>query len=147
MTDMIRAMKKSDIRACAEILCAVYNNELWQCRWTMEAGTAYLDDYFEAKKFTGFVVEEDEKLIGALFAHEKIWWNNSELYIDEMFVLPERQRGGYGGMLIRAAEEYVDEHSLAGLTLCTNKYAPAPNFYRKNGFSDNEAILFMYKEV
>ena len=64
-----------------------------------------------------------------------------------MFVLPERQRGGYGGMLIRAAEKYVDEHGLAGLTLCTNKYAPAPNFYRKNGFADNEAILFMYKEV
>ena len=89
MTDMIRAMKKSDIRACAEILCAVYNNELWQCRWTMEAGTAYLDDYFEAKKFTGLVVEEDEKLIGALFAHEKIWWNNSDYILTRCSSCPK----------------------------------------------------------
>lgn len=70
----------------------------------------------------------------------------SELYIDEMFISPDMQRGGYGSMLIKEAENYVKEHSLAGLTLCTNKYAPAPNFYRKNGFSDNEFIMFMYKE-
>ena len=144
---MIRQMQKHDITACAEILCAVYNNEMWQCRWTIETGTAYLEDYFDAKKFVGFVIEENQKIIGAMLAHEKIWWNNSELYIDEMFIIPERQRGGYGSMLINAAEEYVKEHKLAGLTLCTNKYAPAPNFYRKNGFNDNEFIMFMYKEM
>lgn len=144
---MIRPMQKGDISACAEILCAVYNNEMWQCRWTMETGVAYLEDYFDAKKFTGFVLEENGNIIGAMFAHEKIWWNNSELYIDEMFISPERQRGGCGSMLINAAEEYVREHKLAGLTLCTNKYAPAPDFYRKNGFSDNEFIMFMYKEM
>lgn len=143
---MIRQMQKADISDCAEILCAVYNNEMWQCRWTMETGTAYLEDYFDAKKFVGFVLEENGKIIGAMFAHEKIWWNNSELYIDEVFILPEMQRGGYGSMLVKTAEEYVEEHNLAGLTLCTNKYAPAPNFYRKNGFVDNEFIMFMYKE-
>ena len=81
-----------------------------------------------------------------MFAHEKIWWNNSELYIDEMFILPEKQRCGCGSLIINAAENYVKEHKLAGLTLCTNKYAPAPNFYRKNGFVDNGSIIFMYKE-
>ena len=76
---MIRQMMKGDIPVCAEILCAVYNNEMWRCRWTKEAGTEYLKDYFEAKKFVGYVVEENGEIVGALFAHEKIWWNNSEL--------------------------------------------------------------------
>ncbi len=143
----IRRMKKSDIPACAEILCAVYNNEMWQCRWTAEMGAAYLNDYFEAGKFAGFVVEENESISAAMFAHEKIWWNNSELYVDEMFVIPERQGNGLGSMLINAAEEYVRERNLAGLTLCTNRYSPAPGFYHKNGFKDNEVIMFMYKEV
>lgn len=58
---MIRQMQKGDITTCAEILCEVYNNEMWQCHWTMETGTAYLEDYFEVKKFVGFVLEEDEK--------------------------------------------------------------------------------------
>ena len=128
---MIRKMKKTDIPSCAEILCAVYNNEMWQCRWTQETATTYLEDYFNANKFVGFVIEEEEKIIGAFFAHEKIWWNNSELFIDEMFILPELQRKGLGSMLIKTAEEYVTEHKLAGFTLSTNRYAPAPNFYKK----------------
>ena len=144
---MIRQMQKKDLTACAEILCAVYNNEMWQCRWTVETGAAYLEDYFDVKKFGGFVVEENDKIIGALFAHEKIWWNNSELYIDEMFIIPEMQGNGLGSRLIKTAEKYVKKYNLAGLTLCTNKYAPAPGFYRKNGFKDNEVISFMYKEM
>jgi len=70
---MIRQMKKNDMSACAEILCAVYNNEMWQCRWTADTAMAYLEDYSEAKKFVGFVLEDNGKIIGAMFAHEKIW--------------------------------------------------------------------------
>lgn len=143
---MIRKMNESDMPRCAEILCEAYNNEMWQCRWTAQTATAYLMDYFRAEKFVSFVLEEDGDIIGALFAHEKIWWNNSELYVDEVFITPAKQRGGYGSALLKAAEQYSAEHGLAGLTLCTNKYAPARDFYRKNGFSDNEYIVFMYKE-
>ena len=143
---MIRKMNEGDMPRCAEILCEAYNNEMWQCHWTAQTGTAYLLDYFRAEKFVGFVLEEDGDIIGALFAHEKIWWNNSELYVDEVFITPTKQRGGYGSALLKAAEQYSAEHGLAGLTLCTNKYAPARDFYRKNGFSDNEYIVFMFKE-
>lgn len=144
---MVRKMKKADIPFCADILCKVYNNELWQCRWTAETACAYLEDYFDEKKFVGFIIEEDNVVIGAMFTHEKIWWNNSELFIDEMFIIPDMQRKGYGKMLIKAAGNYVSEHKLAGFTLSTNKYAPAPEFYKKNGFSVCEHILFMCKEV
>lgn len=144
---MVRKMKRADIPFCADILCKVYNNELWQCRWTAETACAYLEDYFDEKKFVGFVIEEDNVVIGAMFTHEKIWWNNSELFLDEMFIIPDMHRKGYGKMLIKAAENYVSEHKLAGFTLSTNKYAPAPDFYKKNGFSVCEHILFMCKEV
>lgn len=144
---MVRKMKRADIPFCADILCKVYNNELWQCRWTAETACAYLEDYFDERKFVGFIIEEDNVVIGAMFTHEKIWWNNSELFIDEMFIIPDMQRKGYGKMLIKSAENYVSEHKLAGFTLSTNKYAPAPDFYKKNGFSVCEHILFMCKEV
>ena len=147
MEIVIRKMERNDIIVCAEILCSVYNNELWQCRWTKEVATEYLTDFFNMQKFVGYVLEEDGAIFGGLFAHEKVWWNNSELFIDEMFILPQLQRSGKGSMLINAAEEYVTKRGLAGLTLSTNKYAPAPLFYRKNGFSDNEFIMFMYKEM
>lgn len=143
----IRELKKEDIPACADIMCSVYNNELWMCRWDKETAIAYLMDFYNVRKFVGYVVCEDENIIGALFAHEKIWWNNSEVFIEEMFIIPERQRAGLGTLLLNAVEEYIAENNLAGMTLSTNKYAPAPLFYKKNGFDDCEHVLFMAKEV
>lgn len=143
----IRELKQSDIRACAEIMCSVYNNELWQCQWKMETAMEYLTDFFKMQKFVGYVLEEDNTIVGGLFAHEKIWWNNSEVFVEEMFVKPELQRQGHGSMLLQAVECYCRNKGLAGITLATNKYAPATKFYQKNGFLENEYIFFMYKEV
>ena len=144
---IIRPLTAADLPACAQILCAVYNNELWQCRWTTETAQAYLADYLEASRFVGFGAEVDGVLIGAVFAHEKLWWNNTEVFIDEMFVRPSCQGQGAGRALMTRLEEYVADKGLAGLTLTTNRYAPAPDFYRRLGFSDRGHVLFMAKEV
>ncbi len=143
----IRKMESRDIVSCAEILCSVYNNELWQCIWTKQTAAEYLTDFFEMKKFVGYVLEEGNEIMGGIFAHEKVWWNNSEIFVEEMFIKPEQQRKGYGSMLIGQIEKYVTEKGLAGITLSANKYAPAPAFYRKSGFADCEHVLFMAKEM
>lgn len=138
---------RQDIKDCAEILRAVYNNELWQCRWDEDTSQRYISDYFDSAKFVGYCCIEDGKFIGAILCHEKVWWNNSELFVDEMFILPSYQGKGYGSSLINEAENYVREHKFAGFTLSTNKYAPAPKFYKKNGFTEAGHVLYMYKEV
>ena len=143
----IREMNKNDIPACADILCAVYNNDLWMCRWEKEVAIEYLNDFFENHKFVGYVAEEENRLIAGLFAHEKVWWNNSEVFVEEMFVLPELQGKEIGSALLKQVEEYIAEHGLAGMTLSTNKYAPAPKFYEKNGFRLCEHVIFMAKEM
>ena len=143
----IRKMEQVDIAACADILCSVYNNELWQCRWSREVAIEYLTDFYNMQKFVGYVIEADGMICGAIFAHEKVWWNNSEVFVEEMFVQPDLQRKGYGTMLLEKVEEYIKEKGLAGMTLSTNRYAPAPKFYGKNGFVNCEHILFMCKEL
>ena len=121
MRMIIRKMERDDIAMCADILCSVYNNELWQCRWTKEVAAEYLTDFFDMKKFVGYVLVNDNNIIGALFAHEKVWWNNSEVFIEEMFINPEYQCKGYGSMLLEKVESYVLKKGLAGITLSTNK--------------------------
>lgn len=144
---MIRKYVDSDLAACAEIMMKVYNNEMWQCRWSPETAESYLQDYTGCNKFVGYTLLIDGAIKGAIFCHEKVWWNNSEIFIDEMFVSPEFQRQGYGTELLNAVEQYISEHKLAGFTLSTNRFSPAPDFYRKNGFSDAEHVLFMYKVI
>lgn len=133
--------------ACADIMCSVYNNEMWRCRWSKEMAIEYLTDFYSMKKFVGYVMEAEGEILGGLFAHEKVWWNNSEVFVEEMFVKPEHQGKGYGTLLLKAVEKYIGEKELAGITLSTNRYAPAPLFYKKNGFVDCEHVLFMCKEM
>ena len=64
-----------------------------------------------------------------------------------MFIRPELQRKGHGSMLLEQVEKYVKDRGFAGITLSANKYAPAPLFYKKKGFAENEYIFFMYKEI
>lgn len=54
----IREMERADIAVCAEIMRSVYNNELWQCRWTNETAAEYLADFYDMKKFAGYSLEE-----------------------------------------------------------------------------------------
>lgn len=144
---MIKKFETNDLTACAEIMMSVYNNQLWQCRWTLETAKNYLLDYVECKKFIGYTLWIDGVITGAIFCHEKIWWNNNEVFVDEMFISPELQRHGYGTQMLNTVEDYIKEHNLAGFTLSTNRFAPAPKFYKKNGFLDSEHVLFMYKEL
>ena len=140
---MIRKMEASDIPDCADILCSVYNNELWQCRWDRDTAIRYLTDFFRAEKFIGFVLEHEGSLAAAMFCREKVWWKNSELVMDELFVRPECQRQGFGTALLQKAEEYVIDRGLAGITLATNRYSPAQAFYKKKGFEEYGHVLYM----
>ena len=143
----IRPLVPADLPVCAQILCAVYNNDLWQCRWTQETAEAYLTDAMQHRAFVGYAAVEEDDVIGALFAHEKIWWNKPEVFIEEMFVRPDRQGSGVGSALMHTAEDYVRRHSLAGITLATNRFAPAAGFYRRHGFTDCGHVLFMAREM
>lgn len=120
---MIREIRRSDTPACADILCSVYNNDLWQNRWERAAAIEYLTDFFCMAKFVGYVMVENGEILGALFAREKVWWSGSEVYVEELFVKRSHQGRGYGTMLIKRVEQYVQENSLAGITLSTNRYA------------------------
>lgn len=144
---MVREMRQADIPACADILCSVYNNEIWRNRWERTAAIEYLTDFFRMPKFLGYVIEEQGEILGGIFAREKVWWSGSEVYVEELFVKPQHQSGGCGTALLKRVEQYVLENGLAGITLATNRNAPALQFYKKHGFSECAHVLFLCREM
>ena len=144
---MIREFQRDDIQKCVQLLMAAYNGEPWNCQWTTETATRYLSEFVSNDDFVGFVIYKSDTMIGAMFAHRKTWWTNDELFVDEVFIDPDFQRQGYGENLLSHAENYVRSKKLAGLTLLTNKYFPAKGFYEKNGYTQAEHVIFMYKEL
>lgn len=144
---MIREMTFDDLPACAEILCLVYNNDLWRSRWERSTAEQYLTDLFHAPHFLGCVLEEEGRTVAGLFAREKVWWSGNEIYVEELFVLPQYQGRGFGARLMEQVERHVKEKGLAGITLSTNRYVPARQFYRKLGFTECEHVLFLCRQT
>lgn len=144
---MIKKYQDNDLLLCSYILMTTYNNDLWKCHWTAQTAQKYLQEIVDQKRFVGFTLWEKEKLIGAIFTHEKTWWDTDEVFIDEMFILPEYQRRGHGTELIQAVEKHIRKKKLTGLTLTTCRTSLAPEFYVKNGFNESEHVLYMRKVV
>lgn len=143
---MIRKMKKEDLQKCGELYAKAFPIEHWGIDWNPDNASEYLSDYYEQKKFVGYVYEEDDVIIGCIFALCKISGSKKEIYINEMAVLPERQGQGIGTQLLKSILDYSKGEGLAGVVLYTSEYAPAFKFYEKNGFKLSQGTICMYCE-
>lgn len=139
-------MQYDDLVQCAKIYARAFPKEHWGIDWTEDTAAEYLTDYFEQKRFVGYVYEENDHILGCIFAVCKLSGSKQELYINEMAVLPERQGHRIGKQLLNAVKEYSAENGLAGIVLYTSAYAPAAKFYEKNGFQISDGTICMYSE-
>ena len=144
---MIRKMERGDIVACGEIYARAFLQEHWGIDWTRENAAAYLQDFFEQKKFVGYVYEEEGQVLGCILALRKICGSREELHIQEMAVLPQRQGRGIGRQLLNTVGAYCTEQGLAGMVLYTGSHAPAAKFYEKHGFQVSPDIICMYRDM
>ncbi|MDF2821335.1 MAG: family N-acetyltransferase [Clostridiales bacterium] len=141
---MIRKVELEDVKVCAEIFSEAYSGEPWNHRWPIDRAVEYLMEYFRYGKFIGYVVcDEDNKICAGLFAHERTWFNGSEIYIDEVFVKPGMQGKGLATKLINKAKGIVKENNMLGLTLMTHRGYPAEKVYQKNDFVADQHLMFM----
>lgn len=63
---MIRIMKNSDLTQCGSIYTKAFPMEYWGIDWTTENATEYLQDFFEQRRFVGFVYEENKEVLGCI---------------------------------------------------------------------------------
>lgn len=145
MKTEIKHMEEKHLAVCAEILCDVYNNDEWQCRWSKERALACLNDLFGVNRFVGFVALREGEVIGGIFCRVKAWWQRDELDIEEVLVRPDCQRQGVGSCLIDAVRKYALDNSMAGITIMANRFGGVPQFFAKCGFDSSDDVTFMYK--
>lgn len=141
---MIRPVEEKDLPACGSVYTKAFPAEYWGIDWNADTAAAYLRDFFEQKKFVGYVFEENGEIAGCLFALRRISGSKEELYINEMAVLPEKQGRGIGTALLNSARQYCLENGLAGAVLYTNENTPAARFWQKNGFELSRGTVCMY---
>lgn len=146
-SQMIRPYQKEDLPGCVQMLIAAYNGEPWRNHWTEDTASRYLSEFADSVHFIGWVSMEKGQLAGALFGRRKTWWTQDELFVDELFVHPDCQGKGHGKSLLQAAEEHCIKNGLAGVTLLTDRNMPAMAFYKQNGYTAGDHVVFLYKVV
>ncbi len=143
----IRPFTKDDIEKCAGLYTQAYNRPPWNYNFSLEKAGKYLTEYTERSRFVGFALCESDTIVGAMLGHSKTWWTNDLIYIDELFVAPESRGKGYGKKLLEHAEEYAREQGYEVITLMTNKYMPAFEFYNHIDYIQAEHFVFLFKPV
>jgi len=143
----IRTLETGDLDTIAEIFRSAYAEKPWNYGWQESESKKYLGEYFAASGFIGFVIEDENRAMGAILCHRRTWWTGDQLAIDELFVVPGQQGKGYGKALLAKVHEYCLLHEIDMLTLMTNKHAPAFGFYLKNEFTLVEHFAFLFRGV
>ncbi len=143
----ILSIQQNDIPECAEAFMAAYNSMPWNYKWQLPDAVKYLAEYAGAPHFHGYMLIENGVAAGALLGHTKTWWTGSQFMIDELFVNPAMQGKGYGKLLLQQAGQYANEQGITLLTLMTNKFMPAMQFYDKNDFNKVEQYVFMFRHL
>ncbi len=72
---IIHVYQKTEAREIedgADILCALYSNELWKCRWNEETAIEQLNDFFSGDVFAGLAAVEKSELVAGLFTRVKM---------------------------------------------------------------------------
>ena len=143
----IQPITKQNFEDCIDVFISAYNQAPWNYNWTFPKAKQYLSEYVDRPNFIGFILYDDHKAVGAAFGHQKTWWINQQLMIDEFFISSKKQKMGYGKTLMNHCNQYAQQHDIQLSILMTNKYMPAYKFYDKQGYTTTEQYVFMFKQL
>jgi len=72
---------------------------------------------------------------------------SKEFYIEEFFVSTDFQNKGYGTSILEFIKSDLKRKGVSSLTLLTEHGFPSEKFYEKNGFKQNNHLVFMKKKI
>ncbi|WP_419875405.1 GNAT family N-acetyltransferase [Candidatus Pristimantibacillus sp. PTI5] len=144
---MIRRFEFKDLDKCTLLFCEVFNGEPWNDQWSDRKAREYLLDFVGTPGFMGLVAIQDEEIIGFICGCRKKWWENDEFFVNEMCVHPKDQGQGMGSKMFESLERELLAEDIKTITLLTDRNVPAEKFYKRNGFSEINRIVFLAKNI
>lgn len=145
---LIRQYQESDMQPCIELFIEVFNQPPWNNQWTNAMTENLFEDFYNTPGFLVYVaVNKSQEIIGALIGKEKQWWSGKEYFIEEFFVKTELQGQGIGSKMLDYVYEDIQTKGIGTVTLLTNTFAPAYNFYMNKGYKENPTLRFLHKNL
>ena len=142
----LKRLTIKDKEIITEVFTSVFTKDPWNDDWS---NTNQLDMYINDLVGQGYSLTyglfDDDELIGISLGYVKHWYSGTEYIINEFCIKTDRQGAGAGSFFISEIEKAIKELGIKQIFLLTDSNVPAYNFYKKNGFSEEQTTRPMVK--
>ena len=142
----LKRLTIKDKEIITDVFTSVFTKEPWNDDWSdTNQLDMYINDLVGQYYSLTYGLFDDDELIGIALGYVKHWYSGTEYIINEFCVKTERQGAGAGSFFITEIEKAIKELGIKQIFLLTDSNVPAYNFYKKNGFSEEQTTRPMVK--
>lgn len=147
MPETIETFTEKYLEQCIELYINVFNSEPWNENWTHQSASERLADLLNTPKFLGFLLFDNDNLIGFIAGNSKQTYSGLTFYLAELCVNNKTQGKGYGSKLLHHLESELKQRNIQSLYLLTATGGLAEAFYLKNKYIINEDRVVIKKNL
>ena len=142
----LREFGIKDINEIKQLFYDIFTNEPWNDDWSDEQQLhEYITDLIGNRNSLSLGLYEGDELIGLSLGSVMHWYTGTEYYIFEFCIKTEKQGKGAGTAFLKKVEEFAKSKQITHIFLQTERNVPAYEFYQKNGFTELEYHVSLYK--
>ena len=140
-------MTVGELESCVELYMTVFNSEPWNETWSYPTAKERLTDLLHTPKFLGYILFEDDEVVGFIAGNGKKTYAGSTFYIAELCINNRIQGKGYGSKLLLFLEDELKKRGIQSLYLLTANGGAAEAFYLKKDYVINEDRIVIKKSL
>ncbi len=142
----VKRLSIKDKEIITDVFVGVFTKVPWNDDWSDKAQLdMYINDLVGQGYSLTYGLFDDNELIGISLGYVKHWYSGTEYIINEFCVKTDRQGAGAGSFFIVEIEKAIKVLGIKQIFLLTDSNVPAYNFYKKNGFSEEQTTRPMVK--
>ena len=142
----LKRLSIKDKAAITDVFISVFTKEPWNDDWSDKVQLdMYINDLIGQGYSLTYGLYDGDELIGIALGYVKHWYSGTEYIINELCIKTDRQGKGTGSFFIAEIEKAIKELGVKQIFLLTDSNVPAYNFYKKNGFNEEETTRPMVK--
>ncbi len=147
MTETIVPMTFDRIEQCVELYINFFKKEPWNETWTDRDAKERLTDLMHTPKCLGYLLYENDALIGFIAGNSKQSYTGFTFYLAEFCISNQIQGKSYGSKLLLYLEDELKKRDISSLYLLTANGGLAEAFYLKNNYTINENRIVIKKDL
>lgn len=144
----LKQLSINDKEAIKALFTGVFTGEPWNDDWSdSKQLDCYIDDLCGQGYSLTFGLYDGGELIGISMGDIKHWFRGTEYLINELCIKTDRQGTGAGTFFLTEIEKAVKEMGIKQIFLLTGRDVPAYNFYKKNGYVEENNTVPLSKYI